>query len=143
MGLTYANLCLTRESGARAANQLDSSRRLSVAVRALVDTCALFMCVPQNVATQLGFDVTEVRQRLVTLAGGSAKNVPVIAPITIEFENRWYTTEALVLGDEPLMGCIPMEAMDVMVDPRTQRLIVNPEHPNFAVSVVKDVRNAT
>jgi len=143
MGLTYANLCLKRDSGGRAANRLDAPATLSVAVRALVDTGALFMCVPQRVATQLGFDVTEVRQRLVTLADGSAKSVPVIAPITIEFENRWYTTEALVLGDEPLMGCIPMEAMDVLVDPRTQRLIVNPEHPNFAVSVVKGVRNAT
>ena len=98
MGLTYANLCLKRESGARAANRLGSPSTLSVAVRALVHTGALFMCVPQNVATQLGFDVTEVRQRLVTLADGSAKSVPVIAPITIEFENRWYTTEALVLA---------------------------------------------
>ena len=52
-----------------------------------------------------------------TLADGSAKSVLVIAPITIEFENHCYTTEALVLGDEPLMGCIPMEAVDVMVDP--------------------------
>jgi clan AA aspartic protease len=137
MGLTYATLCLTRESSARPANTPAVSRILSVVVRALVDTGALFMRVPQSVATQLGFDVTEVRQRLVTLADGSAKSVPVIAPITIEFENRWYTTEALVLGDESLMGGIPMEAMDVMLDPRTQRLIVNPEHPNFAVSVVK------
>ncbi len=137
MGLTYANLCLTRESDIRAANRLAAASTLSVSVRALVDAGALFMCVPQNVATQLGFDVTEVRHRVVTLADGSVKSVPVIAPITIEFENRWYTTEALVLGDEALLGCIPMEAMDVMVDPRTQRLIVNPEHPNFAVSVVK------
>ena len=137
MGLTYANLRLTRESGLRVENRHAAPNKLSVAVCALVDTGALFMCVPQNVATQLGFDVTEVRQRLVRLTDGSAKSVPVIAPITIEFENRWYTTEALVLGDEPLMGCIPMEAMDVKVDPRTQRLIVNPEHPNFAVSVVK------
>ena len=140
MGLTYAKLCLTRETGARTENRPgapSTPRPLSVEVRALVDTGALFMCVPQSVASQLGFDITEVRQRLVTLADGSAKSVPVIAPITIEFENRWYTTEALVLGDEPSMGCIPMEAMDIMVDPRTQRLIVNPEHPNFAVSVVK------
>lgn len=137
MGLTYAKLCLTRETGIRTENRPGAPRPLSVEVRALVDTGALFMCVPQSVATQLGFDVTEVRQRLVTLANGSAKSVPVIAPITIEFENRWYTTEALVLGDVPSMGCIPMEAMDIMVDPRTQRLIVNPEHPNFAVSVVK------
>lgn len=52
-----------------------------------------------------------------TLADGSAKSVPVIAPITIEFENRWYTTEALVLGDETLMVCIPIEAMDVRLTP--------------------------
>jgi clan AA aspartic protease len=128
MGLTYAQLRLSNESRATP---------LHVDIKAPVDTGALFMCVPQGVATQLGFDVTEVRQRVVTLADGSSKSVPVIAPVTIQFENRWYTSEALVLGDEPLMGCIPMEAMDVMVEPRTQRLVVNPEHPNFAVSVVK------
>jgi clan AA aspartic protease len=127
-GETYASLRLSCDSRPTA---------LSVDITALVDTGALFMCVPQGIAAQLGFDVSEVRQRVVTLADGSAKSVPVIAPVTIHFENRWYTTEALVLGDEPLMGCIPMEAMDVMVDPRTQRLIVNPEHPNFAVYVVK------
>jgi len=128
MGLTYAALRLSHEK---------NSGALSVDIKALVDTGALFMCVPQGVAAQLGFDVTKVRQRVVTLADGSAKSVPVIAPVTIYFDNRWYTNEALVLDDEPLMGCIPMQAMDVMVDPRTQRLIVNPEHPNFAVSVVK------
>ena len=65
------------------------------------------------------------------IADGSAKSVPAIAPITIEFENRCYTTEALVLGDEPSMGYIPMEAMDVMVDHRTQMLIINPQHLRF------------
>ena len=104
MGLTYAKLCLTRETGICTENRPCAPRPLSVEVRALVDTGALFMCVPQSVASQLGFDITEVRQRLVRLTDGSAKSVPVIAPITIEFENRWYTTEALVLGDEPLMG---------------------------------------
>jgi hypothetical protein len=43
------------------------------------------------VATQLGFVVSEVWHRVVTLADGSEKSVPVIAPITIELENRWYT----------------------------------------------------
>lgn len=61
----------------------------------------------------------------------------MIRPVTIAFENRSYMTEALVLGDEPLIGCIPMEAMDVIVDPRSQKMMVNPAHPNFAVAVVK------
>ena len=91
---------LARNFRGRAVNRLDSLGTL----RVLVDTGALYMCVPQNVATQLGFDVTEVRQRLVALADGCAKSLPVFASITIEFENRCYTTEALVLGDESMMG---------------------------------------
>lgn len=126
MGLSYANLKLT--------NRFNG---LSVEIRALVDTGALFMCVPEEIAAQLGFDTSEVQQRLVTLAEGSTRQVPVVEPIAIEFENRRYTTEALVLGNEPLIGCIPMEAMDVIVDPRSQRMIVNPAHPNFPVTIVK------
>ena len=126
MGLTYAKLRLTNDF-----------QKLSVDVEALVDTGAKFLCVPQAVAAQLGFDTTEVRQRVITLADGSSRKVPVVAPVTIEFENRWYTSEALVLGDEPLIGCIPMEAMDVIVEPKSQQMVVNPKHPNFAVAVVK------
>lgn len=129
MGLSYATIRLTNDL-----------KNLSVTVNALVDTGAMFLCVPSEIATQLGFDIAEVRQRVIRLADGSDRTVPVIAPVTIEFENRWYTSEALVLGDEPLIGCIPMEAMDVIVEPKTQRMVVNPKHPNFAVSVVKSGR---
>ncbi|GAC1633675.1 MAG: hypothetical protein NVS9B10_29190 [Nevskia sp.] len=78
-----------------------------------------------------------MESRVVTRADGSTRLVPVIRPVTIEFENRSYMTEASVLGDEPLIGCIPIEAMDVIVDPRSQEMVVNPAHPNFAVAVVK------
>jgi hypothetical protein len=57
----------------------------------------------------------------------------VVAPIRIEFENRSCTTDAYVLGDEPLIGVIPIEAMDCIIDPRNQRLVVNPKHPDYAV----------
>ena len=46
-------------------------------------------------------------------------------------------TGALVLGDEVLLGVVPMEDMDVLVSPATQTLIVNPENPNIARSIVK------
>jgi hypothetical protein len=41
-------------------------------------------------------------------------------------------------GDsEPLLGAIPIEEMDVLIHPMRQELIVNPEHPNYAVLKMK------
>lgn len=94
--------------------------RQSVEVNALVDTGATFMCVSEEVALQLGFDINEVSQQVVTLADGHQRKVSKITPIEIMFGNRSYVTEAVVLGNEPLLGVIPMEAMDLFVDPRQQ-----------------------
>ena len=38
---------------------------------------------------------------------------------------------------EPLLVCIPLEEMDVIIHPLRQELLVNPEHPYFAVLKVK------
>lgn len=108
-----------------------------VDVRALVDSGAVQMCIPQTVAAQLGFDTTEARTVKVTVADGSVRKVPVVEPILVRFGDRLCTTEALVIGNEALMGCIPMEAMDLVIRPRDQKLVVNPEHPNYPVLHVK------
>ena len=126
MGHTYAELKIT-----------NLFEKRSIAVKALVDTGATFMCLTEQDALQLGFDLTEVSQQVVTLADGRQRKVPKIAPIEISFANRSYVTEALVLGNEPLMGVLPLEAMDLMVDPLRQQLIVNPEHPNYPVALAK------
>ncbi|MGE4170572.1 MAG: clan AA aspartic protease [Candidatus Margulisiibacteriota bacterium] len=126
MGLTYTDLSLTNILG-----------KQSIRIRALVDTGATFMCVTPEMATQLGFDTAEVSTHVVTLADGRQIKVPRIAPIEIAFENRTYVTEALVLGNEALMGVLPLEAMDLVVDPLKQRVVVNPEHPNFPVALAK------
>lgn len=126
MGATYAELKIT-----------NLFNKQSVKVNALVDTGATFMCVTEEEALQLGFDIEEVATHVVTLADGRQIKVPRIAPIEIEFGNRSYVTEALVLGNEPLMGVLPLEAMDLMVDPLRQQLVVNPAHPNFPVASAK------
>jgi clan AA aspartic protease len=126
MGLVYATLGLT-----------NLFNRQKVEVKALVDTGATFMCVPEEIALQLGFDITEVSQQVVTLADGHQRKVPRIAPIEIAFENRSYVTEAVVLGNEALLGVIPLEAMDLVVDPQRQALMVNPLHPNYPVALAK------
>jgi len=126
MDQIYADLKIT--------NYID---KRSISVRALVDTGATFMCLSEQDAIQLGFDLTEVSQQVVTLADGRQRKVPRIAPVEIAFANRTYITEALVLGNEALMGVLPLEAMDLLVDPLRQQLMVNPEHPNYPVALAK------
>ena len=40
-------------------------------------------------------------------------------------------TAAAVMGNQVLLAAIPMEAMDLVVDPRLQRVVPNPENPNI------------
>jgi len=126
MGLTYATIHLT-----------NLFNRQQITVNALVNTGATFLCVTEEIALQLGFDITEVGHQVVTLADGHQRKVPKIAPVEIGFENRSYITEAVVLGDEPLLGVLPLEAMDLVVDPRLQQLVPNPRHPNYPVALAK------
>lgn len=126
MGLTYAALKLT-----------NLFNRKQVEINALVDTGATFMCITEEIALQLGFDIEEVSQQVVTLADGHQRSVPKVAPIEIAFANRSYVTEAVVLGNEPLLGVLPLEAMDLVIDPRLQALTVNPLHPNYPVALAK------
>lgn len=126
MGLTYASLKIT-----------NLFSKAAVEVSALVDTGATFMCITEEMALQLGFDTTEVSQQLVTFADGTQHWKPKVAPIEIAFGNRTYVTEAIVLGNEASMGVLPLQAMDLVVDPRKQRLIANPDHPNYPVASAK------
>ncbi len=73
------------------------------------------------------------------MADGSIVEYDVAGPIEVHFSNRKAVCNAFVLnGDaEPLLGSIPMEEMDVLKHPRRQELIVNPEHPNYAVLKMK------
>lgn len=51
-----------------------------VEVNVLVDTGATFMCDTEEIALQLGFNITEVSRQMVTLANGHQRKVPGIAP---------------------------------------------------------------
>lgn len=109
-------------------------------VDSLVDTGALLLCVPEHVAVQLGLE--ELEKRHVRAADGPTHLAPYVGPVLVKFENRQCLTGALVLGDEVLLGAVPMEDMNVLVSPATRSLIVNPESPNFARAIVKAVATA-
>lgn len=73
------------------------------------------------------------------VADGRVVEYAVVGPIDVRFANRKATCSAFVLpGDsEPLLGVIPIEEMDVLIHPRRQELVVNPDHPNYVVIKMK------
>ena len=126
MGITHADISL---------ENIILKRKIEV--KALVDSGSVFMTVPQHVAVQLGFDLDEVSTREAVLADGSRKRVPMIGPLRVHFSDRFCDLSALVLGDEPLFGAVPMEMMDLVLHPARQSLTVNPENPYVPAALVK------
>jgi clan AA aspartic protease len=106
-----------------------------VEVEALADTGAVFLCIPEHVATQL--QLQETSKKEVTVADGRRQLLPYVGPIHVRFQNRECYVGAVVLGDEVLLGAVPMEDMDLVVIPSERRVAVNPLNPNFAAGLVK------
>lgn len=102
---------------------------------ALVDTGAVCTVVPADVIKALGVDTPE--QRGVEYADGRKEVVPVSDAIIISIRNRRTNDEALVLGDEVLIGQTILEKLDLHVDCANQRVIPNPAHPDQTINKVK------
>ena len=125
MGLIYTNIDLK--------NPRDSSLK-PISVKALVDTGAITLCIPEHVVVQLKLD--ELEKREVKTADGEPRLVPYVGPLQVRFENRNCFTGALVLGNSVLLGSIPLEDMDLVINTRSQQVTVNPESPNIPSAVV-------
>ncbi len=107
----------------------------AIEVEALADSGALHLCIPEHIQIQLKLD--EIDKKEVTIADGSKKLIPYVGPIEVRFKNRVGFAGALVMGDQALLGAIPMEDMDLIIVPNTRILDVNPSSPNVATSIVK------
>jgi clan AA aspartic protease len=106
-----------------------------VLVKALVDTGAMTICIPEHIAVQL--QLKEIEKREVTTADDHSHVVPYVGPIQIRFQNRTCFTGALVIGGSVLLGAVPMEDMDLIVAPSGHTITVNPKSPNIPSAMVK------
>ena len=141
MGLVYADIKLINADDVAMAKRhfigQEEIRELSISM--LVDSGAYEMAINETIQAQLGFSFIEKRKAI--LADGRINEYDVVGPIMVRFANRTAVCSAMVLPGnlEPLLGSIPMEEMDVMIHPRRQELIVNPDHPEGAQLSLKSM----
>ena len=102
---------------------------------ALVDTGAARTVLPADVVARLG--LATHAQYVVQYADGRTEAVNLTEPVDVELLGRTTLEDALVLGDEVLIGQTVLEKLDLLVDCQGRRVIPNPAHPDYAVTKVK------
>jgi hypothetical protein len=139
MGMVYADIELINSG------ELEMARRYMIGeeeikrvhVNMMVDSGSYFMSINENVREQLQLSV--IKKRKFRMANEEVREFEVVGPIEVRFKNRRCVVDALVLpgNSELLLGAIPMEALDVLIHPLRQEMIVNPENEDCAITKLK------
>ncbi len=135
MGYVQATLDIANgwelENARRGLMDKDEVRRMQIQV--LVDTGSMNMCINEVVCEALQLPL--IGRKRSVMANGSVIECDIAGPLEVRFKNRNCLILVTVLpGDnECLLGAIPLEEMDIMVDPKRGELVVNPDHPDYAL----------
>jgi len=124
MGHVHAEITLKNVHDKEAAldGRIKEEEIRSLTVDAMVDTGATRLCISEEMRQKLGLDI--IRTRIANVANGT-----VMSQITESVELTWkdrpvYCSAAVIPGlKRPLLGVIPLEEMDLMVNPVTQELV--------------------
>jgi clan AA aspartic protease len=139
MGLVYAEIELTSVDDLVLHRRgfLPEDKIKRMIINALVDAGAYMLVISDHIRQQL--DLPFIEEQVFRLADDSEIRGEVVGPVEIRFENRRASVDAVVLPgvSEPLLGSIPLEDLDVVIDPKRQRLIVNPASPHIATKYLK------
>jgi clan AA aspartic protease len=94
---------------------------------ALVDTGATSLSLPKRLIDQLG--LRPVRTRTARTSAGTV-TVQMYGVVRLMIQGRDWNGDVTEVPDDcpVLIGQLPLEGLDFVVDPINQRLIGNPEH---------------
>ena len=115
----------------RARRKLGARHVRAVELDALVDTGATMLSVPEDVLKKLGLRV--VRKATVTYADGRKETRRIYGPAMIRVMGRTEFISVLAghRGQPALLGQIPLEGLDLHVDPKGRQLVPNPASPDM------------
>ncbi len=116
----YNDVVRREESG----NGHERVRKLKV--HALVDTGSALLCLHRDAIQKLGLIRT---RKAKARTGGGVVDRPIYAIARIKVLGRWCSAEVMEIPDElpPLLGYILLEALDLVIQPKTHKVIPNPE----------------
>ena len=125
MGIVYTDITLKNQKDVLKAEigYIGEGEIRQATVEAIVDTGAMSLVINEELREQLGLEV--VREREVTLANNKKEIVKETGPIEVHWKNRSMYCSSLVASDsgKTLMGVVPLEMMDLMVDPVRLELV--------------------
>ena len=139
MGLVYADIELFNFADESLCEDgyLPKEKIRQITINAMADSGAIRLAINENIRQQLGL---KVRQQLdISLADGTKRRLDVAGPVRLKFRDRHCITDAFVLpeNEEPLIGAVPMELMDLVVIPAENKLDYNPKHPDGSLYSMK------
>jgi clan AA aspartic protease len=124
MGIVYTEITLKNAADvAKARDGFIPEKGIRTAiVTAMVDTGAGTLVINEELHQKLGLVTKGLRRT--ALADGVSTIYQVTEPIEIHWEDRVTACMAVVIpgADQILLGAIPLEDMDLIVDPKGQRL---------------------
>ena len=132
MGLVYADVEITNLADETLCEEgyltIDKVRKMSVKIMA--DSGAIRLTINEEIRSKLGLRKRNAMD--VLLADGTKRTLEVAGPVKIRFKDRDCITDAFVLpnNEEPLLGAVPMELMDLIIIPSAEKLDYNPLHPD-------------
>jgi gag-polyprotein putative aspartyl protease len=127
MGQLYTSINLINATDLEMARRLmmDPDDIRQIKVRALVDTGALMMTINENIQEYLQLPVVDYKR--MEMANGNIIGCPIVFPLIIRCMDETAHCSAVVMpGDsEPLLGAIPLEEMNLVIDVQRLELIPN------------------
>jgi clan AA aspartic protease len=132
MGLVYADIELINLADETLCEDgyLPKEKVRSLLIKIMADTGAIRLTINETIRSQLGLRIRSAME--VLLADGSKRKLDVAGPLRIKFKERDCITDAFVLpnNEEPLLGAVPLELMDLIIIPSAQKIDYNPIHPD-------------
>lgn len=139
MGMVYAEITLKNAGDVSIAERglMREPDVRQTTLKAMVDTGSMTLVINEEVRQQLGLAVTGLRRA--TLANDVRETVKIVEPVEVHWKDRSMTCRPLVASGsgDILLGAIPLEDMDLMVDPVRQEL--TGAHGEEAISLIMEV----
>jgi clan AA aspartic protease len=125
MGIVYSEIMLKNAGDVINAQReiIPEQQVRAAAVNALVDTGAGTLVINEEIRQKLGLTIEGLRRS--TLANGISETYQVTEPVKIYWKDRDCVCRPILIPgtDGILLGTIPLEDMDLIVDPQGQQLV--------------------